>query len=379
MSVSLVQRGAPVAQEQTLWLANTDAATLEQLQQRRARIAQACADALPGWEPCQPGLQDLAEILEPDGAPGPGAPALALARYQRYVHLTCVRSYGRIGLQAFDTIVVLDIALDDPSRWQQVRPALQQDMAALLSALAHADGLHVAPAPGGPHRTDSPQAQATAVLDQHAPHIAKQARKGRTMAWQADLALPSVVLTGLLAAALALWLLWDADRLGNLVRLTDASRPLPFISQRLEEGSAGWGLFPRFVLHGHVQSDDVARTVLPASVRVHRDVALRTGKGARYTVLPTRDPDQPYVLRDDHDDVGAVLPVGERGLHWSAALALLPLALWYGLMLRPWQAASKADDGVRMLLLHRLVRSWAGMLLWCAVMAVIVGWRRWFD
>lgn len=378
-SVSLVQRGAPAAQEQALWLADTDVGVLAQLQQRRDRIEKACTDALPGWEPCQLALHDLADILEPDDPVGPRMPALALARYQRYLQLSCGRPYGRIGLQVFDTVVLLDITLDDPSQWQRVRPALQQDLEALLAALAHADGLHVHRALGGPTGTDSPKAQAISVLDQQAPHIAKHARKARTMAWQAALGLPSVVLTGLLAAALALWLLWDADRLGSLVRLTDASRPLPFISQRLEERFAGWGLLPRFVLHGHVQSDDASRMVLPASVRVHRDVALRTGPGARYTVLSTRDPDQPYVLRNDHDDVGPVLPVGERGLHWSAALALPPLALWYGLVLRPWRAAARADAGVRTLLLHRLVRSWGGMLVWCTVLATIVGWRRWFG
>lgn len=378
-SVSLMQRGAPIAQEQALWLADTDTDVLDQFQQRRGRIEHACTDALPGWAQGQLALQDLADILTPDDPVGPGAPALALARYQRYLHLSCGRPYGRIDLQIFDTTVLLDITLDDPSQWLQVRPVLQRDLAALLATLAQADGLHVARAKRDPTGTDNPQAQAIAVLDQQAPHIAKQARKMRTMAWQAALGLPSVILAGLLATALALWLLWDADRLGSLVRLTDADRPLPFISQRLDKSFAGWGLFPRFVLHGHVQSDDASRAVLPAAVRVNSDVALRTGPGARYTVLPTRDPDQPYVLRNDHDDVGPVIAAGERSLHWSAALAVLPPALWYGVMLRPWRAAARADAGVRPLLLHRLVRSWGGMLVWCALLATIVGWRRWFG
>lgn len=365
-STVLAQPGAS-AGTQDLWLPEPDPASVARLQARRARILQACTAACAGLAPHHPGLQDLAELLEQDGAAGPDPAAQALARYQRYLNLSCTRPYGRIGLQLFDTQAWLELTLDDPGQWATQRRALQQDLAALLGALAHADGLQ-------PILADSPAsatAQADAVLDAQAPRVARHARQVQKVARQARLGRPAVVLMGLVMVALTLWLVLDAHRVGTLARLTDANRPLPFINDRLEEVQAGWGLFPVFVLRGHVRTDDTPPAVVEATVQVHRNVALRTGNGARYTVLPTRDPARPYVLRNEHDDVGTVLALGRHGLHWTAVFALLPLPLWYAGMARPWRAAARGAAGLQPHRRYLLVKTWGSVLLWGAAMLAL--------
>lgn len=380
-SVALAQPGTPAdedAHDPALWLAAPDGATLNTLQQRRQRVHQVCTAALPGLAPQHLDLLDLAEILEQGDTPGPQSPTQALARYQRYLNLSCDRPYGRIGLQLFDTVAELEVQLGDPRQWQQMRPALQQDLAGLLEALAQAAGLHPTPVPGDAPGASHPQSHAGALLDRQAPRIAVFARKARRMDWQAALGRPAVWLTGLLAAAAALWLVLDAERTGSLVRQTDASHPQLFIAERLQEGRVGWALFPRYVLHGHVPSPDPQPKAVPATVQVHRDVALRTGQGARYTVLPTRDPDRPYVLRHEHEDAGPVLPLGELGLHWSATLALLPLACWYFVMLMPWRAAVRTDAHGWVQARHGVVSAWGGMLMWGLALVAVVAATRWW-
>ncbi|WP_326540613.1 hypothetical protein [Pseudorhodoferax sp.] len=373
-STTLAQPATPAADLDVLWQSSPDAAALDRLQARRARVLQAGTGALAGLAPRQVALQDLVELLEqaePDGTDGPDPAAQALARYQRHLDLSAARPYGRIGLQLFDTLAWIEVELADPAAWAAQRPLLQQDLAALLDALARADGLQATPMPGSLAAGASAQAQAGALLDAQAAPVAWRARGTRAMARQAGLSRPAVALVGLLAAALTCWLLLDAYRVGTLARMTDAGHPLPFITDRMEEQRAGWGLFPVFVLHGHVQTDAAQPVVREAALRVPRIVALRTGNGARYTVLPTRDPAQPYVLRNVHDDTGSVLALGRHGLHWSALLAVLPLPLWYAGMARPWRAAARVDAGQGLYARHRLVRAWGSLLLWGAAMAAI--------
>lgn len=373
-SIPLARPGTPTDQED-LWLATPDATALAQLQARRARVLQACTGALAGLAPHQVALQDLVDLLEqgePDGTAGPDPAAQALARYQRYLNLYVARPYGRIGLQLFDTLGWIEVELDAPAAWAAQRPQLQQDLAALLHALDQADGLQATPAPAlsAVAATDA-QAQAGALLDAQSAPLARQARRTRAMARRAGLGGLAVACVGLLAAALTCWLLLDAYRVGTLARMTDAGRPLPFINERMEERSAAWGLFPAYVLHGQVQTDGPQPVVREAAVRVSRNVALRTGHGARYTVLPTRDPAQPYVLRNAHDDTGSVLALGRHGLHWSALLAVLPLPLWYAGMARPWRATAHADAARRLYARQSLVGAWGAVVLWGAAIAAI--------
>lgn len=369
VSLVLVPAGAPAGAPPDLWLPQPDPAALAGLQARRARILQACTAACAALAPHHAGLEELAELLEPEGPAGPEPAVQALARYQRYLALACTRPYGHLGLQLFDTQAWLELALDEPAQWPAQRPALEQDLAALLEALAQADGLRPTSKPG--QAPTPPQAQARAILDTQAPRLAGQARSQRRMAWQTRLGQPAVLLMGCLMAALTLWLALQAHRVGTLSRLTDASRPLPFITDRLEEVQPAWLPFATFVLHGHVRTDDSPPVVREAAVRVPRDVALRTGNGARYTVLPTRDPAQPYVLRNAHEDAGTVLALGTQGLHWSAVFAVLPLPLWYVGMARPWRAAARSPAAQQPHRRHQLVRAWGSVLLWGAAMLAI--------
>jgi hypothetical protein len=118
---------------------------------------------------------------------------------------------------------------------------------------------------------------------------------------------------------------------GRLALGVDASQPMTFITQAVPP--PGWRLFvlPQYHLEGVVRETG-ARVRLEA----YRDQVLRAGPGAPFTVLPLPGAEPPYVLAARLDAAQPAIALGPVGIAWPALLAILPLGLWGGLVLRPW-------------------------------------------
>lgn len=146
----------------------------------------------------------------------------------------------------------------------------------------------------------------------------------------------------LLLWGLALWALSAAVDEGRALSTANPAQPRSFVTQTL--ASAGRGLLvwpslqPALRLEGVVLPTGPGQAAAPAQLRVSRAVYLRSAPGARYTVLPTADPAQPWVLRPHWAAWHADQPLlrGLGGLGPQAYLALALWLAWGGLVLVPW-------------------------------------------
>jgi len=148
---------------------------------------------------------------------------------------------------------------------------------------------------------------------------------------------------GLAAAAIAGFFLAESVRTGTPMATADRTRPATFVTEALLPPTDILGLLLRFALSGRVIGAEG-----PVRLEVFRDAYLRAGPGARYTVLPTRDPAVPWLLLTTLERQGPAIPLGPVGLAplplmaavISPALWLLMvgLPLWRAGPVRRWRA-----------------------------------------
>jgi G3E family GTPase len=92
-----------------------------------------------------------------------------------------------------------------------------------------------------------------------------------------------------------------------LVVLADATRPMTFVTTAVLPPVMRLGLFPRFQLEGVVRE-----TGERVRVDTYRDVVLRAGPGAPFTVLPLRESEPAYVLMSQLESAHPVVAVGRE-------------------------------------------------------------------
>jgi hypothetical protein len=207
---------------------------------------------------------------------------------------------------------VVDLALED-------REAFAADLAACLHQLA----------------TSSWQAQHAASLDRLARRVARSR-------WRRRLGPASLAILAALVRVLSSAIVAAALQRGTLMLQVDPTLPQTFVTDTLGPPARRLGLLPAFTLEGRVGAE-AGRVQLP----VGRSEFLRAGPGAPYTVLPTRRPQAPYVLRTDFESAGPILRLGASGLAWFAALAVLPPLLFYAITVRPILRADPAARSSR--------------------------------
>lgn len=228
---------------------------------------------------------------------------------------------------------VVDLALED-------RQAFAADLAACLHQLATATGMAPTDALSG--QPTSPELAALSWLARHAASLDRLARQVARSRWRRRLGPASLAILAALVLVLSSAIVAAALQRGTLMLQVDPALPQTFVTDTLGPPARRLGLLPAFTLEGRVGAE-AGRVQLP----VGRSEFLRAGPGAPYTVLPTRRPQTPYVLRTDFESAGPILRLGAAGLAWFAALAVLPPLLFYAITVRPILRAGPAARSSR--------------------------------
>lgn len=306
--------------DDAMWIADQDAELSAKIAFRNADIAQALVAQIPG-------LTSAKEWLEPDDyADERLSQEAVLRRYHRYRILSGAWRGGNL------TIRILDSALDVSFQMVNLSRAeladFKSDLQALLATIEKASGMR--PWHAEAHRVESFEAAVSRLLESRASSLARHFRATRRERLKRWLAMPSLVISGLLAFALAFGIVADAIERGEMLAGVKVSVTDTFITDGMPSPQYRWGIFPKFSLQGHIEGQ-TRQQVLP----VFRDEFLRAGPGALYTVLPTGDANQPYVLRSDYEANLPLISLGGLALPWHVVIAVLPIGLWYFLFLKP--------------------------------------------
>jgi len=322
----LINAGAPGAQSPRRWSADGSASASDAIDQRNRAIAARLRERMPGLALARDRLADLDDLVDDDLSQ-----EAVLRRYHRSRVLVGPWRGGELCVRIYDDLIAVTIPVVDPVRRE--RPALMRDLHALLDTLTETTGMVPwDPATGAPLTAT---AATQALLERHGPGLERLSRAVIRERLRRHLGLPSLVVLTLLAWVLSGWFAWDGVRRGTLMAGVDGDATATFVTDTLLPPANLLGFFPRFALEGHLVGR-AQRVRLP----VDRPEYLRAGPNAPYTVLPTADPQTPYVLRSAYESAQPLLLLGPLGIAWQGWLALIPLALWYGWILRPlWRAA----------------------------------------
>jgi len=302
------------------WCADGSIEESEAIGRRNRDICRHIGQLFPDAQAADDG-DDFDEILEGDLSQD-----AAVRRLHRTRAMRARWRGGQIHIRLFDCVAevmlpVIDLTLAD-------RHAFAADLAACLRQLSTATGMAPRDALSG--KATSPELAAASLLTKNAPSLDVLARqvaesRQRRRLGPASLAILAVLVLVLSSAIVA----WALQR-GTLMLQVDPSLPQTFVTETLVSPTDRLGVFPAYALEGKVgMGRDSVR--LP----VDRSAYLRAGPGAPYTVLPTFRPETPYVLRSDFESAGPILPLGNFGLAWPVALAVLPPLLFYGITVRP--------------------------------------------
>jgi len=303
-----------------MWIADQDVELSAKIALRNADIAEALVTQIPG-------LTLVKEWLEPDDYVDENLSQEAvLRRYHRCRVLSCAWRGGDLVIRIFDRALDVNFQMVNLSRAEL--PRFISDLQALLAKVEKASGMRSWHAAA--HRVESVDAAVTGLLESRASSLARHFRATRRERLKRWLAIPSLAISGLLSFALALGIAADAIERGEILAGVQASVTDTFITDRMSSPQYRLGIFPKFSLQGHIEGQ-TRQQVLP----VFRDEFLRAGPGAPYTVLPTGDTNQPYLLRSEYEASLPLIPLGGRALPWHVFLAVLPIGLWYFFFLKP--------------------------------------------
>lgn len=330
----LVGSGAPDADPVGLWSADGSAEASDAIDRRNRTIAERLGERIPGLALAKDRLADLDDLVDDNLSQ-----EAVLRRYHRSRVLAGPWRGGDLLVQIYDDLIAVTIPVVDPMRRE--RPALVRDLETLVRTLMETTGM----TPWDP-QTRAPLAATQAVealLERHHLGLNRLSRAVRRERLRRRLGVPSLVVLTLLAWVLSGWLAWDGVRRGTLMARVDAAAPATFVTDSLPPPANLLGLIPRFALEGHI-AGRAGRIQLP----VYRPEYLRAGPSAPYTVLPTADPQTPYVLRSAYESAQPLLRLERIGIAWQGWLALIPLGLWYGWILRPLRRAAPEQRPARL-------------------------------
>lgn len=303
-----------------MWIADQDAELSAKIAVRNADIAQALVTQIPG-------LTSAKEWLEPDDyADEDLSQEAVLRRYHRCRVLSGAWRGGDLTIRIFDRALDANFQMVNLSRAEL--PRFVDDLQALLAKIGKTSGMR--PWHAEVHRVESVDVAVSRLLESRASALPRHFRatfRARLKRW---LAMPSLVISGLLAFALTFGIAADAIERGEILAGVQASVTDTFITEEMPSPQYRWGIFPKFSLQGHIEGQ-TRQQVLP----VFRDEYLRAGPGAPYTVLPTGETNQPYLLRSDYEASLPLIRFGGMALPWHAVVAVLPIGLWYFLFLKP--------------------------------------------
>ncbi len=296
------------------WFADDDAALGATIEARNVRLAVGLIDRYPGL------AHDKSGFEPEDYADERLTQKAVLLRYQRSRILFGPWSHGHLEIRLLDGHIRVGavVSRSDPA----AVAAFRTDYAALLSGLASDSGMRPL-LDDGSVAPDADTAVAR-LLDMAAPTIGRLRRSERRRRLMRACALPGVFVTALIALAIALSMARGAWEQAGLLTHVDPEAELTFVTEQSLPIVRHYGLFPAFVLQGRV-----ANHARPVVLEVFRDEYLRAGPGAPYPVLPTGDPESPFMLRSRYENSLPLVPVAGRAMPWHALLALLPLLLWY--------------------------------------------------
>jgi hypothetical protein len=316
-----------------LWYADADAAASDAIAARNRAWGACLAEAFPGLAPAP---RDAAETLDEVVDDRLSAEAM-IRRYHRYAVLEGPWNDGILRVALYDGVARLDLPVRCLPRRHQ--PALAATLEPVVRKVAEVTGFTPWLATG----PETPGGAVAWVLDRHGKWLARTARSARRETMFARFGLASATVMGLAAAAIAGFFLAESVRTGTPMATADRTRPATFVTEALLPPTDILGLLLRFALSGRVIGAEG-----PVRLEVFRDAYLRAGPGARYTVLPTRDPAVPWLLLTTLERQGPAIPLGPVGLAplplmaavISPALWLLMvgLPLWRAGPVRRWRA-----------------------------------------
>ena len=325
LGLSLVEPGRPATESS--WT-DDDAAASDARALRNEAIAAALCAAIPSLAPVADRSLDAYELME-DNQPA----EVMIRRFHRLRVLEGPSAIGTMRLLVMDGLIDATLFLGVAGDAGALERLLAQEIATLARASGH-----------GPVLAGQPVSPKELAAHLVARNAAALHRRGRNLRWRTLLdraGVPSLVLLTLLALLAAAAAVQDGVSRGRLVVLADATRPMTFVTTAVLPPVMRLGLFPRFQLEGVVRE-----TGERVRVDTYRDVVLRAGPGAPFTVLPLRESEPAYVLMSQLESAHPVVAVGTLGIAWPALLALLPMGLWGWLVLRPWLATPAPQRAV---------------------------------
>lgn len=306
--------------DDAMWVADQDIDMSAMIALRNAGIAQALSDQIPG-------LATAKEWLEPeDYADERLSQEAVLRRYHRCRVLSCAWSGGVLTIRIFDH--ALDISFQMVNLSRAELPRFIDDLQAMLAKIEKASGMR--PWQAEAHRAENVDATVSRLMSGRASTLERHFRATRRERLKRRWAMPSLVISALLAFTLALGIAADAIERGELLAGVQESVTDTFITDGMPPPRYRWGIFPKFSLHGHIEGQTQPQ-VLP----VFRDQFLRAGPGAPFTVMPTGDKNQPYLLQSEYEASLPIITLGGMTLPWHVLVAMLPIGLWYFFFLKP--------------------------------------------
>jgi hypothetical protein len=351
MALSRLERGPSAPRG--LWSADADPQASDAIDQRNRRIAERLRQEIPDLVQAKGEYESLDDYADDDLSQ-----EAVLRRYHRSRVLAGPWRGGELIVQVYDDLAAATIPVTDPE--PRVRAALKRDLEGLIETLIATTGMTPWDPQTGAPRTAAQAA--AALLDRSGPGLDRLARAQRWEGWHRRLGLPSLILLTLIAFALAVTLAWSGVHRGTLMAGADGAAPLTFITEVLVP-PATLGFGPDYALEGRIAGGG-PRVRLP----VDRAHYIAAGRAAPYTVLGTGDPATPYVLRSAFDAAQPVLRLGPLGVAWTAWLALAPLALWYGWIVRPLLRVAPQQRGPHLgLITRKLIILIPGGILLAAV------------
>jgi hypothetical protein len=202
------------------------------------------------------------------------------------------------------------------------------------------------------------------MVDSATPRIKRLKSRARYDSMLRVCAIPGIVLSGLLAVALALGLLRQARDEGTLAAGVDPASELIFVTEYQRPIIRHFGVMPEFSLQGHIRDHATS-----FALKIYRDEYLRSGPGALFNVVATKDPDTPFLLHKRYENALPVVSLFGNSYAWSALLALLPVILWYFLFPHP---LLRAHRSLRPLLLRQIGIRTVLLCGFCLVLPVLM-------
>lgn len=319
--------------EDAMWIADADDTLSEQIAIRNADIARILAADMPG-------LTSEKESFEPyDYEDEALSQEAVLRRYHRSRMLSCDWRGGVMEIRIFDRAMDIGVQMVNFSRAEL--PALASDLRNLLAWVERVSGMQ--PWHAEAQRVEDIDAAVLRLMATREPSLQRYFRamgRERMKRW---LAWPGLFLTGLLAFALTIGIAVDAVRQGEVLSSMREGVTETFVTDWLPPPEYRLGVFPTFVLVGHIEGQTRQRE-LP----VFRDEFLRAGPGALFTVMPTNNMRQSYMLRSEYASSLPLIRLDPVVLPWRVILALLPVALWYFFFIQPLIKTMPEQRAVKM-------------------------------